>query len=165
MAFRLFNDETPWEQARKEVRHTAASVSAEDDHAALAKPLREILSQWTALDQERRDTDDAMVDASAFVRRLDSKLDRAVEKLASRLLFEVDQNREHPTFVTYFPEPPNEVIRLGLESEIERTKKFDHVAEELGASKQVRAILLVDAEGARRLAEKIQKAPPAQAAP
>lgn len=141
MAFRLFNDETPWEQARKDVRHTAASVAAEDDHAALAKPLRQLLTQWAAVDQERRDADDAMVDANALVRYLDVKLDRMVEKLVSRLLFEVQQDRKHPTFMRFFPEAPSEVIRLGLESEIERTKEFDDVAKTVGASKQVLAIL------------------------
>jgi hypothetical protein len=45
------------------------------------------------------------------------------EKLVSRLHFDVDQDRAKPGFAKYVPEPPSEVIRLGLESEIERTKK------------------------------------------
>lgn len=141
MTFRLFTDDTPWEQARKDVRHTAASVAAEEAHEALAKPLRTLLVQWATIDQERRDADDAMVDANARVRRLDTKLDDAVEKLASRLLFEVHQDRKHATFLKFFPEPPSEVVRLGLESEIERTKAFDDVAQNIGASKPILVIL------------------------
>lgn len=143
MGFRLFNDETPWEQARKDLRSTASTVAAEKDHAALAKPLRGLLTEWGTIDQERRDADDAMIDANALIRRVDTKLDRAVEKLASRLLFEGDQDRTKPGFAKYFPEPPSDVIRLGLESQIARAKKFDEVANELGASKPVRASLAV----------------------
>ena len=37
-------------------------------------------------------------------------------------------DRTHATFTSFFPVPPNEVIKLGLESEIERVSHFDHVA-------------------------------------
>jgi hypothetical protein len=154
MGFRLFNEDTPWEQARKDVRTTAAAVAAEKDHAALAKPLRALLTQWGTVEQERRDADDAMVDANALVRHFDKKLDRAVEKLVSRLEFEVGGERSKPGFAEYFPEPPNEVIRLGLESEIARTERFDNVAKELGASKQVRA-LLATIDGIRKEGAKV----------
>lgn len=141
MPLRLFTDKTSWDDSRREVRHVAAALVATDEHAALAKPLRTLLTQWKAIEADREDTDDEMVDANAVVRCLDGILDREVNKLAGQLLAENDRDASAPGFRKFFPEPPSEVIRLGLESEIERTKKLDTVAEEIGASKEVKVIL------------------------
>ena len=126
MALRLFSEVTGWEQARKDIRFTATRLAARPIHEPLAKPLRGLLDQWNTLDQERRDADDAIVDANALVAALDEELDDAVGKLATRLLYEVGGDSAHPTFKAYFPEPPSGVIRLGLESEIKRTRDLRH---------------------------------------
>jgi hypothetical protein len=141
MGLRLFNDDTSWEQARKDVRYTATSLSVRHQHDQLVKPLRTLLERWATIDHERREAEDALVDANAMVSALDEELDEAVFRLVSRLLFEVDHNSGHPTFKAYFPEPPSEVIHLGLESEIARTRELFPVAEEKKASPEVRAIL------------------------
>lgn len=141
MGLRLFNEKTPWDEARRDVRYVAAALEATDEHAALAKPLRGLLAQWKIIESDREDADDAMVDSNAVVRRLDGWLDREVNKLAGQLLAENDRDTSAPGYKRYFTEPPNEIIRLGLESEIQRTRKFDTVAEELGATKEVKSIL------------------------
>ena len=141
MGLRLFNEKTSWDDARKDVRYVAAALQATDEHAALAKPLRGLLAQWKTIEGDREDADDAMVDSNALVRRLDGGLDREVNKLAGQLLAENERDTSAPGYKKYFTEPPNEIIRLGLESEIQRTRKFDTVAEELGASKEVKTIL------------------------
>ncbi|MEZ4297498.1 MAG: hypothetical protein R3B70_21230 [Polyangiaceae bacterium] len=141
MPLRMFSDKTPWDEARKDTRSTAAALEASDEHGALAKPLRALLGQWKALETEREDTDDAMVDANAIIRRLDAMLDREVNNLAAQLLVENNRDTSAAGFRRFFPEAPSEVVRLGLASEIERTGKFDKVASELGASKEVKAIL------------------------
>src|SRR4051794_34826878 len=124
MGLRLFTEDTPWEVCRKDVRFTCTSLSVRAHHEALAKALRTLLSKWTTIEMERRDAEDALVDANAVVGALDEELDEAVFKLVSRLLVELDHDSTHPTFKAYFPEPPSEVIRLGLESEITRTKEL-----------------------------------------
>ena len=68
-------------------------------------------------------------------------LDPLVIELASWLLHEAKQDRSDPKFKRFFPEAPNEIVRMGLESEIKRTKAFFHVAEEAPSSKEGRAIL------------------------
>ena len=141
MALRVFSDQTGWEQARKDTRFTAARLDARKRHAALSKPLRGLLAQWATTDQERRDADDAVVDANALVSALDEDLDEAVTTLVSRLLYEANQNEQDPTFKAFFAEAPSEVIRLGLESEIARTKEFAIVAAERTVSKEIKAIL------------------------
>ena len=128
---RLFNDTTGWEAARKSVRHTATTLTASAIHAAGAKAASQLLARWNALDQERRDADDALVDANALVARTDTQeLDPLVEESAALLLHEAGQDRKHPAFSRYFSAPPNDIIRVGLESELARTQKFFHVAEE-----------------------------------
>lgn len=141
MPLRLFTDKTPWDDVRRDVRYVAAGLTAADEHIALAKPLRTLLAQWKTIESDREDADDAMVDANAVVRRLDITLDRLVNDLAGQLLAECGRDTSAPGFRRFFPEAPSAVIRLGLESEIERTKKFATVAEEIGASKETKAIL------------------------
>lgn len=151
MGLRLFTEDTSWEQARKDVRYTLTSLGARSKkHEQLVKPLSTLLSRWTAIEDERRAAEDALVDATAVVAALDEELDEAVFRLVSRLLFEVDHNASHPTFRAYFPEPPSEVIRLGLESEIARTKDLFVVAEEKHATPEVHQILAGIAELHRR---------------
>jgi hypothetical protein len=105
------------------------------------KPLATLLARWAAIEEERIRAEDALVDANAVVSAIDDELDEAVFRLVSRLLVEVDHNAAHPTLHAYFPEPPSEVIRLGLESEITRTKDLFGVAEQQKASPEIRAIL------------------------
>ena len=142
MGMTLFTDKTSWENARKDVRHTASTLTASVVHVAVAKPLKALLARWNEIDQARRDADDQLVDANALVAWIDVRLlDPRVAELASLLLHEAKQDRSDPKFKRYFPEPPNEIVRMGLESEIKRTKGFFHVAEEVPPSKEVKAIL------------------------
>ena len=142
MGLTLFTDKTSWENARKDVRHTAATLTASEVHLASAKPVKELLTRWNDTDQERRDADDKLVDANALVAWIDVRLlDPLVTELGSLLLHEAKQNRSDPRFKRYFPEPPNEIVRMGLESEIKRTKAFFSVAEEVPLSNEGKAIL------------------------
>jgi hypothetical protein len=141
MGLRLFADDTSWEQARKDVRYTAKSLEVRQKHEPLVRPMVALLAKWAAIEDERRAAEDALVDATAACAALDEELDEAVFRLVSRLLEEVGHDASHPTFRAYFPEPPSEIIRLGLESEIARTKDLFAVAEEQHASPEVGAIL------------------------
>jgi hypothetical protein len=139
---KLFKDSTGWEAARRSVRHTATVLAASQVHAGAAKGVKALLERWAQIEAERREAEDGVVDANALVAWIDRQvLDPAVQELASLLLHEAKQNRKDATFKKYFAEAPGEVIRLGLESEIERTKKFFHVADEVTPSKAVKAVL------------------------
>jgi hypothetical protein len=146
MGVRLFSEDTSWEQARKDVRYTAKSLGTRPRHEALVKPLAALLARWAVIEEERRTAEDALVDANAVVAARDEELDEAVFRLVSRLLIEVEGDVAHATFRAYFPEPPSEVIHLGLESEIVRTRELFTVAEQEKASPEVRAILAGIAE-------------------
>ena len=157
---RLFDEGTSWEQARKDTRYPSARLDARKHHATLSSPLRSLLAQWVTIDQERRDADDAVVDANALVSAVDEDLDAAVNDLVSRLLYEVGNNAASAIFKAYFPEAPNEVLRLGLESEIARTRKLLPIAKEKKASPEVMAILeeiaAIEEHGTQALAARVE---------
>lgn len=138
---RLFDEGEGWDAMRKDVRFTASALAASTEHGSLARALRALLTRWATLDAERLASEDALVDANALVATSDARLDRCVTRLGATLLSESEGNRDAAGFKAYFPESPTEVVRLGLESEIARTRAFFTVAEERGASRAVRAIL------------------------
>jgi hypothetical protein len=158
MAYRLFTDDTGWETSRKDLRYTCAALAADPSQAKLAKPLRAHLERWDVIDKQRRDADDAVVDANAVIAFLDGRLDHTVQALVDRLRYEF--GTDHPTFQAYFPEPPSQLIRLGLESELDRVKTFHDIARERGASRDVQRILAeiaaIDTEGRKALAAREQ---------
>lgn len=138
---RLFPDNTSWESVRASTRFTASRCEAHKQHAALAAPLRELLARWTVIERERVEADDALVDANALVAAADAELDACVVELDTRVLYEQGGNVNSPVYKEYFPEATHKVTRMSLKPEIARTRKFAHVAEERGASKEVQAIL------------------------
>jgi hypothetical protein len=156
----LFTTDTPWEAARRSVRFTASALGATTLHASMAKTPRALLKKWNEIDEARRDADDALVDANAKVAALDGDLDDLVLDLANEILHEAKQDRSDAQYVAYFPDAPSEIARLGLESEIERTKKFFVVASEHKPSKAVAAVLAkikdVQTRGSAALADRVE---------
>jgi hypothetical protein len=141
MSYRAILLDTPWENAREAVRFTYTALCVSEEHAKLAVPLEGLLSDWEEIEKSRRRVEDAVVDANATVSALDGRLDLSVEKLVVRVLMECENRRDHVLFRSYFPENPDEIIRMGLASEIERTRKFHEVAKRVGASREVLQIL------------------------
>ena len=143
MPLRLFTEDTSWEQARHDQRFTRSRLAAHDAHGKLTKPLQALLGDWRTVDGDRLQADDGLVDAHAVVSMVDYLLDEQVGALASRLRYELGGAGadSHPTFRAFFAEAPTNVIRLSLESEIARTRKFHHVAQEITVSPEVKAIL------------------------
>jgi hypothetical protein len=99
------------------------------------------LEEWDSIEGVRRGAEDAIVDGHALVAMVDGALDLLVGKLAMRLLFECNGDRKAKPFVTFFPTPPGEVIRLGLANELAQVRRFHEVAKELSPSKEVMTIL------------------------
>jgi len=143
---------------RRDLRHTASALAASAEHADLAPPVRDHLTRWSELDVQRGEAEDAVADANAVVAVVDALLDRTVNALSSTLLAESKGKRTSKLFRAFFPESPTEIVRLGLEREIERTKAFFLVAEEQGASLPVKAVLIemraVHARGNEALAQR-----------
>jgi hypothetical protein len=138
---RTFDDETPWAAVRRDLRHTRATLKAAAVHGPALKEIQKLLDRWHALNQQLIDAEDAVVDSHAQVAWHDGVLDERVGAFARDLDHAVGGDRSHRTFTSFFPQAPNEVIRLGLESEIERTAHFDQVAGALKLAKNAQDTL------------------------
>jgi hypothetical protein len=131
----------PWEAARQEARYVVASLVADEAHARLARPLQYLLEKWSTLEQQRREAIDALAEGEALVHSVDRALDLALARLASRLEVEYGEGRQDDRFLRFFPVPPEEVIRLGLEHEIDRIVDLGKAADETQAGPEVRGIV------------------------
>lgn len=132
---RQIEEKTGWESARSDVLFTESVLEASGDHPKLHSAMRRQVERWSVIDSERRAAEDAVVRANAGVSWQDLALDRRVRAFANELLRDVGGDAENKTFRAYFPEAPNEVIRLGLESEIERCERFGAVRQKVKLSK------------------------------
>jgi hypothetical protein len=161
MGMRAFNEDTAWAAARQDVRYTAAALDASEAHGKQAEAARVLLAKWDEAERLRQAAEDAVVAANALVALRDVQLDELVGRLAQKLRGEHGRD-DAPAFRRYFPEPPNEVIRLGLESELSRIRGFFTVAAEHAPSAEVAAILKglqeLEARGRQALAQREQAA-------
>jgi hypothetical protein len=138
---RKIEEKTGWEAARGEVLFSVVVLDAAGEHPKQLRAMRSQVDRWSVIDVERRAAEDAIVSSHAGVAWRDRVLDRAVQGFANELLRDAGGNKDDKTFRAYFPEAPNEVIRLGLESEIERCEAFDTVRKKFPLSKSAAAKL------------------------
>jgi hypothetical protein len=130
--------------ARQSVLFTEAALAASGVHERLARPVEQLLARWSTVWQARRDAEDAITRANARVSWADVRLDGAVMAFANELLRDAGGKSEDAVFRAYFPEAPSQVIKLGLEAQIERCESFAVVASKrklgAGAAKALRAV-------------------------
>lgn len=138
---REFDDKTSWEGGRGEVLYTGAVLEAAGAHDKLKRAITLQLERWNATEKERRAAEDGVVTANACVAWADHVLDKAVRAFANELLHDAGGDATKRAFTAYFPEAPNEVIRMGLEAEVERCERFGVVAEKVPLSKATAAKL------------------------
>jgi hypothetical protein len=116
-------ERTAWDDGYGTVAYSAdaLSLAGEDGDksvGALLKPVDKLLTQWEALDGERRAKRRAVGRAHALVRRRDVQADTVVTALHNDTLGHVKQDREAPLFKRLFPDPLSSVVRMALESQL-----------------------------------------------
>jgi hypothetical protein len=138
---RKISEKTSWAAARAEVVFTDAVLDASGEHPKLLRAMRAQVERWMVIDAARQAAEDGVVRAHARVAWQDLRLDRRVRAFANELLRDAGGRADDKTFRAYFPEAPNEVIRLGLENEIERCERFATVRGKVAVSKAAAAKL------------------------
>ena len=123
MARSEIKENTAWDDMVLRVANTAdaLSLAGEDGDkpvGALEKPVDKLLTQWDALDLERRTKRRAVGRAHALVRRRDVQADEVVKAIHDDTLGHVKQDREAPLFRRLFPDPVSTVVRMALESQL-----------------------------------------------
>lgn len=138
---REFDEKTGWEGGRAEVLYTFAVLEAAGSHDKLKRAITLQLDRWNTLEKARRAAEDGVVTANACVAWADHVLDNAVRGFANEVLHDVGGDATKRNFTAFFPEPPSEVIRMGLEAEVDRCERFAVVAEKVPLSKAATAKL------------------------
>ncbi len=103
------------------VTFTVEALAAQPDDAeltALSDRLDSILRDWSRIDAAGRTLERAVIRASAHVKVADATLDAALAAFAADLVTLVDNDTSHETYRRYFPEPHEDVIAMGLDSEV-----------------------------------------------
>jgi len=131
MSRRELTTRTSWDDSYGVVAYSAdaLSLAAEDGDkpvGALAKPVEKLLTQWDALDTERRARKRGVGRAHALVRRRDVQADVIVTALHNDVLGHVKQDREAPLFTRLFPDPLSAAVRLALESQLPVMRALAH---------------------------------------
>ncbi len=131
---REFDDKTTWEGGRDDCVFLLAVLEAAGAHEKQRKAIAVHVERWNAIEVARRASEDGIARANAGVSWCDHLLDTTVRKLADESEHE-SRSTGDGAFARYFPEPPSEVIRMGLEAEIERCAEFEVVAKAIPQSK------------------------------
>jgi len=146
-------DNTAWDDMYSRVAYTADAlgIAGEDGDkpvGALEKPVDKLLTQWDALDVERRAKRRAVGRAHALVRRRDVQADEVVKAIHDDALAHVKLDRDAPLFRRLFPDPVSSVVRMALESQLPVMRTLAHKLgedETPAALKKAHAKALADA--------------------
>lgn len=136
-----FNANTGLLAGRRSLLFTEAALAASGRHERAAKTLGQHLGRWSGVWEARRDAEDAITRGNARVAWCDFTLDRAVTSFANELLRDAGGKSSHKDFQAFFPEPPSEVIRLGLQAQIARCESLFVVASKRKLSARAAAAL------------------------
>ncbi len=123
MGRRELLNRTSWDDGYGMIAYTAdalALASADGDNQVgnLASRAEQLLTQWDALNAERRAKRRAVGKAHALVRRRDIQADSLVVDIHHDTMALVRQDREAPLFTRLFPDPLSLVVKMALESEL-----------------------------------------------
>ena len=132
---REFSETMGFDAARDSTLYTASVLEASGVHEKAAKAMASQLTKWNAVALARSAAADSVTRANARVAWCDFALDKHVKRFANELLRDSNGKSDDTTFRAFFPEAPNEVIRLGLESEIEKCEAIIATAAKLKVSK------------------------------
>ncbi len=120
MTFRLQGDGGS-EAAYEAVAYTVEALAANPNDAELkhlADRVSGLLGDWEAIDADRRRLRRQVLTATAHARVADATLDAAIHRFAHDLLAAVGDDTASPMYTRFFPEPHEDIIEMGLDSEV-----------------------------------------------
>ncbi len=112
--------DTVWE----ELVYTEARLGSDKDAKDFTKDIAKLIEQSEAIRQGQLKVWRAEIAAQARVDAADDVLDDDVDDLDTELLHVVRQDRSSPRYRHYFSKPKNEIIRLGLESQLGKVRTW-----------------------------------------
>ncbi len=119
MAPRTLDYDTGMESLRTELAYTEARLLKDKNAADLAPVFKTLQDRQAKVAEGQRAAWREETIAEAGVDYADDTLDDRTIEVSEALLTVVKRNRESPRYTRYFKTPPNAVVRLGLESQLE----------------------------------------------
>lgn len=117
------------------VAFTVEALAAQPGDADLVKlstRVGALLADWDAIDAEGRRLERAVVRASAHVKVADATLDAALTSFAADLVATVGGDHDSELYKRFFPEPHDDVIAMGLDSEVPEVTLIVHNLDRAG---------------------------------
>jgi hypothetical protein len=103
------------------VAFTVEALAAQPGDVELAKlsaRIAPLLNDWDSIDRDGRLLERAVVRASAHVKVADASLDAVLSAFAEALLAAVKGDHQAPLYTRFFSEPHDDVVAMGLDSEV-----------------------------------------------
>ena len=138
---KAYTDDTSLSSVRRDLRYTRGVLRAARVHEAELREVQRQFDRAKELVTQLEDADDSIVDSNALVAWHDRTLDGAIDHFANDVVHLVGGDRSDLRYTSFFRVAPGEYIRLGLESEIERTAHFQDAAKQNALPKSVQASL------------------------
>lgn len=117
----------------EQVASTVEALAAQPGDAELVKlsaRAASLLNEYETIEADGRRLERAVIRASAHVRVADATLDAAIATFASDLLAAVSQNVDAELYRRYFPEAHEDVIAMGLDSEVPEVTLIVHALDQ-----------------------------------
>jgi hypothetical protein len=109
-----------------------AALPGDADLTKLSDRVAGLLTDWEGIETEGRRLERAVIRSSAQVKVADATLDAALAAFASDLLTHVNHDTSHATYTTYFTEPHEDVIAMGLDTEVPEVTLIVHTLDQQG---------------------------------
>jgi hypothetical protein len=103
-----------------------SAIPGDVELTKLATRASALLDNWGSIDAQSRLLERDVIRASAHVRVADAMLDAALAAFASDLVGVVAGNLQHALYVRFFPVQHDEVIAMGLDSEVPEVTLIVH---------------------------------------
>ena len=109
-----------------------AALPGDAELIKLSNRVAGLLHDWESIEAEGRSLERGVIRASAHVKVADATLDAALASFAGDLVALVNGDTQHDTYKKYFAEPHEEVIAMGLDSEVPEVTLIVHTLERDG---------------------------------
>ena len=124
MSIRTIKNSESLDSLWDELVYTEARMLKDPDAKDLVAPITALIKRWEKVDLGQRSAWRAEIVAQAWVDAENENLDETVGAVSDGLLVVTRKDRNHPRYRRYFKKTASEVIRMGLQSELEVVRSW-----------------------------------------
>lgn len=119
MSIQQIQPDWPLDDVWDELVYTHARLTKNKHAKDLAPQVTPLFKRWEKVAGQQRALWRAEIEAQAGVDEDDDEIDETVTDVSGTILYREKQKRDSARYKRYFKRPASEIVRLGLESELE----------------------------------------------